>query len=267
MAGIRILLKVLSGLGALVSAAPAYAGAWTLEAGRGHAIVTATTSGASEVFDGAGRTVAAPRYRKFEFQALFEYGVADWITAIVSPGLQHIDIAAPISANRSGLGNSEFGARYRILDGGNWIFSGQSTVRVPGTFDTGNPAAVGHNRIEFDLRLLFGYSFAFGGWPAFLDLQVAQRFRLGDAPNEMRMDATLGMRPAPQWLVMAQLFNVISQGGSPPLFPSYDYHKFQLTVVYELTRQWSMHAGGFTTYHGRNALREDGLQFGAWYRF
>ena len=60
---------------------------------------------------------ATPRYNKFEFQTLFEYGVTDWFTVIVAPGLQHIDIAAPINARRTGLGYSEFGGRYRFGSG------------------------------------------------------------------------------------------------------------------------------------------------------
>jgi len=264
---VRIILRVLGGFGVALSSTQAHAGAWTLDQGRGHVVVTATASSANESFDHARKLQSTPRYNKFEFEALLEYGVTDWFTAIVSPGMQHIDIAAPVSARRTGLGYSEFGGRGRIFYGDNWVLSGQATVRVPGTFDAANPAAIGYNGFEHDFRLLYGYSFSVGGFPAFLDLQLAQRFRSGDPPNELRFDATLGVRPGPQWLVVAQLFNVISEGASPPVFPSYDYSKFQLTVVYDLTRQWSVHAGGFTTYHGRNALQENGLQIGTWYRF
>ena len=264
---VRVALGTCLGLGTVLSATDAFAGAWTLEAGTGQVLATATASRANEAFDGSHNLVATPRYNKFEFQGLFEYGVTDWLTAIVSPGLQHIDIAAPVSAHRNGLGFSEFGGRTRFLRGDNWVLSGQATVRIPGTFDTANPAAIGYNGFEYDFRVLFGYAFSIGAWPAFLDLQLGQRFRSGDPPNEVRADMTLGVRPLPQWLVLAQLLNVISEGASPPLFPSYDYSKLQISVVYDLTRQWSLQGGGFTTYHGRNALQENGVILGAWYRF
>jgi hypothetical protein len=264
---VRVALGTCLGLGTVLSATDAFAGAWTLEAGTGQVLVTATTSRANEAFDGSRQTAPTPRYNKFEFQGLFEYGVTHWFTAIVSPGLQHIDIAAPVSAQRTGLGFSEFGGRIRFLRGDNWVLSGQATVRVPGTFDTANPAAIGYNGFEYDFRVLFGYAFSIGVWPAFLDLQLGQRFRSGDPPNEVRADITLGVRPLPQWLVLAQLLNVISEGSSPPLFPSYDYSKLQISVIYDLTGQWSLQGGGFTTYHGRNALQENGVILGAWYRF
>ena len=267
MLHVRVALGTCLGLGTVLSATDAFAGAWTLEAGTGQVLATATASRANEAFDGSRNLAATPRYNKFEFQGLFEYGVTHWFTAIVSPGLQHIDIAAPVSAQRTGLGFSEFGGRARLLAGDNWVLSAQTTVRVPGTFDTANPAAIGYNGFEYDVRVLFGYAFSIGAWPAFLDLQLGQRFRSGDPPNEVRADLTLGVRPLPQWMVLAQLLNVISEGSSPPLFPSYDYSKLQISVIYDLTRQWSLQGGGFTTYHGRNALQENGVILGAWYRF
>lgn len=267
MLGIRAAAPRLLALTLGLASTEALGGAWTHEAGHGQAVISATASSAAQAFDGSRNLQSTPRYNKFEFQALFEYGITDWFTAIISPGLQHIDIAAPASAQRSGLGYTEFGGRYRFAQGQDWVFSGQATLRVPGTFDQSNPAAIGYNGIETDLRALFGYSFAIGAWPAFLDLQFAQRFRSGDPPDEFRADVTLGLRPLPQWLVLVQFFNVISEGSSPPLFPSYDYSKLQLSVVHDLNRQWALQAGGFTTYWGRNALQENGLLAGAWYKF
>ena len=72
---------------------------------------------------------------------------------------------------------------------------------------------------------------------------------------------------APRWLVLMQSFNVVSEGAGGPPFGRYDYYKFQISGVYELTRAWSVQAGIFTTYAGSNALQENGLVFGAWYRF
>jgi hypothetical protein len=257
----------LAGFGVLISSTPLHAGAWTLDQGTGQAVVTMTPSRADEIFNAARTLQPTPRYNKFEFQGLFEYGVKDWFTVILSPGLQHIDIAAPVDSKRTGLGFSEFGARVRIMRGDNWVLSAQATTRVPGTFDTGNPAAIGNNGFEQDFRLLYGYGFAIGAWPAFIDLQLGQRFKAGNRPSEVRIDGTFGLRPAERWLLLAQLFNVISEGDSPPLFPSYDYSKLQLSLVHQLTQQWALQFAGFTTFYGRNALQENGLLVGAWYRF
>jgi hypothetical protein len=255
------------GVGFAASSSAALAGAWTFDEGHGQVGVTATISSATEVFDGSRSLVSAPRYNKFEVQALFEYGVTDWFTAIVSPGLQHVDIAAPADASRTGLGYTELGGRARVMQGSNWVFSVQSTVRVPGTFDQGNPAAIGYTGFDYDVRALFGMTFTIGDWPAFLDAQLGQRYRFGGPPSELRADLTLGVRPLPRWLVLAQVFNVVAEYAAPPIFPSYDYSKLQLSVVHDLTPQWALQAEGFTTFSGRNALQENGLLAAAWYRF
>jgi hypothetical protein len=259
--------RCLFGLCLAVSPSAAFAGAWTMEAGKGQAIVTGTLSAADAAFNSSGSTQPIPRYRKFELQGLIEYGATDRLTLMAAPGLQHVDIAGPAEAQRTGLGFSEFGARYLLLQGDSWVFSGQTTLRVPGTFQKANPAAVGYTDTEADVRGLLGYSFAIGAVPAFIDLQLAQRFRFGAPPSEFRADLTFGIRPLPQWLLLAQLFNVVSEGGGEPGFVSYDYSKLQLSVVYDLNPQWSVQFGGFTTVAGHNALQEKGIILGTWYRF
>jgi hypothetical protein len=250
----------------LSAPADVLAGAWTLPQGRGQIVVTATPSRAKEGFDGDWSKVPIPRVGKFELQGLLEYGLTDAVTAMFAPGFQRIDIAAPTDAQRSGLGYTEIGARALLVSGPSWVASGQATLRIPGAFDSSNPAAIGYTDTEVDVRALFGHSFAVFGLPAFADLQVAQRFRTGGPPDEFRADLTLGIRPLPQWLLLAQSFNVFSEGAGGPPFPAYEYHKLQLSVVYDISPSWSLQFGGFTTYAGRNALQENGLLFGAWYK-
>lgn len=265
MTGCRVGWAVPLVFGALVS--PACGGAWTLDAGTGQAVVTGTLTQSDRLFDGAGNTKAIPRYDKFELQALIEYGATDRFTLMLQPMLQHVDIGAPIDAQRSGLGFSEFGGRLRLFGESSWVVSAQTTVRVPGTFDKSNPAAIGYTDPEIDVRGLLGHSFTAGAWPAFLDVQLAQRFRIGGPPDEFHADVTLGVRPAPSWMLLAQSFNVISEGAGSWGFPSYDYYKLQLSAVYALTPALSLQLGGVRTFAGRNALQESGAVLGIWYKF
>jgi protein XagA len=255
-------------LGMMAYPTASFAGAWTLDAGQSIAIVTGTLTQSDKAFDGSGNTQPIARYSKSELQALFEFGATNWLTLMLAPSLQHIDIAAPFEAKRDGLGYTDVGARMRLGGGSNWVVSGQATLRIPGTYDKSNPAAIGYTEPEVDVRALFGYGFNAGAWPAFVDVQVAQRFRFGGPPNEFRADVTLGVRPQDKWLVLLQSFNVVSEGaGSAPFVPGYSYSKLQLSAVYSLTPQLSLQLGGYTTYWGQNALQENGLVVGAWYKF
>jgi hypothetical protein len=75
------------------------------------------------------------------------------------------------------------------------------------------------------------------------------------------------MRPAPQWLVLAQQFNVISEGAGSGLFLANNYHKLQMSAVYDITPKWSLQGGAFTTFAGTNAFQENGIITSVWYRF
>lgn len=248
----------------------AWAGAWTLPDGTGQWLTTLTAATSTDYWEGPALS-ATPRYDKDDLDALIEYGVTDRLTAIVDVGLQHIGIAAPTDADRTGLDYTEFGARYAFVENQDqsWVLSGQATLRIPGTTDTSNPAAVGYTDVESDVRVLLGHSFTMAGLPAFFDLEAAERVRTAGLPSEFRLDGTLGVWVAPSWLLMAQSFNVVSQGAGNTLYTggSYDYEKLQLSAVYKLTPVWSLQAGGYTTYAGRNALAENALIFGIWRRF
>jgi hypothetical protein len=259
--GLAVLPALMAGSG------PAFAGAWTLPEGTGQIVTTFAASQATESFGGDWSLRGTPRYTKIEAEPLIEYGASDRLTIMLGPGFQHVDIATPVGASRTGLGYSEIGARYGFWQDNDWVLSGQTLLRIPGTSDRGNPAAIGYTGVEIDMRALAGKSFSVAGKPAFVDLEVAQRFRGDGAPDEFRADFTFGVRPADRWLLLLQNFNVVSEGAGPPVFPSYNYHKLQMSAVYELTPQWAVQLGGFTTFAGRNALQENGLVLGLWRKF
>ena len=263
----RVGIRCILAIGLMSTATAAFAGAWTLDAGTGELIITGTVMQANSVFNSNSKLQSIPRYGKEEAQALIEYGVTTWFTAMLQPSLQHVNIAAPFGAERGGLGYTDIGGRARIWSDDSWVVSAQATFRIPGVLDKTNPAAIGYTDPEIDIRGLVGYSFKAGTLPAFIDVEVAQRFRLGGPPDEFRTDITFGIRPVDRWLFLAQSFNVVSEGAGTWGFGSFAYHKFQLSAVYALTPTLSLQLGGYSTYWGRDALQENGLMVGAWYKF
>ena len=245
----------------------AWAGAWTLPDGTGQWLTTLTGTTATSYFTGGG-LASTPRYSKQELQMLIEYGLTDRLTAIFEPGLQSIDIASPTNANRFGLNYTEFGARYGFLESQYWVVSGQTTLRIPGTTDTSNPAAIGYTDVEADFRALLGHNFQLAGMPAFFDFELAERWRTDGYPSEFRFDGTLGVKVYPRWMLLLQSFNVVSEGSGILIFGgSYEYYKVQLSALYTLTDTWMLQFGGVSTYAGRNALQENGVVLGVWHLF
>lgn len=255
-------------IGLLAAPGSSFAAAWTFDARHGQAIVTATPSRASEAFDTSRTLSKTTRYQKIDVQTLMEYGLTNRLTLILSPGLQHVEIGTGAGSRSGDPYYVEAGARYRFVKSGNWVLSGQTTVRWAGNSGgTANATPVDDTGTEIDIRGLFGYAFSFAHRPSFIDVQVGHRFRSGNEPDEVHADVTFGIRPSPKWLLLAQSFNVISEGAGRPGFPSYDYLKFQPSVVYQLTKRAALQVGGFTTFTGRHSIQENGVVLGAWYKF
>jgi hypothetical protein len=254
-------------LGLLCLPATAWAGAWTLPEGTGQWLATFDASTSTRYFSDSG-LASTPRYSKEELQALIEYGLTDRLTGILIPGLQNIDIGSPTNAQRTGLGYTEFGARYEFFEVPTWVVSGQATLRIPGTNETSNPAAVGYTDVQADFRALVGHNFTIGDMPAFFDVEVAERVRTAGYPSEFRADGTLGVKIFPQWMLLAQSFNVVSEGGGLSLFGgAYEYYKLELSALYTVAPTWWLQFGGFTAYAGSNALQENGVIVGVWHTF
>jgi hypothetical protein len=242
----------------------AWAGAYTQPAGAGQIIATATITDSSRYFDAKGRPVSGPDYFKAEVPVLFEYGATDWLTLIASPAYLN---AATQGSSFSGLEYAEFGARVRLYSTRDSVFSLQATTRQPGPIHKADPAQAGYTDVQNDLRALYGHSFTLGGWPAFTDLQAGYRLRNGAAPDEGHFDATLGVRPAPDVMLLAQSFNVVSNGAGYAGFQETTYAKVQLSAVFDLTDKWSLQLGGITTVAGENQIIQPGAVAGLWYKF
>lgn len=246
------------------SATAAHASAWPQPAGQGQVAVTAIYSHSDDGFDSRGDSIDIDDYTKAEVYALIEYGVTDDLTLMATPSFSHVEIDG--RGDSTGAGYTEVGARYRIT-GDRTPFSLQGTVRIPGKKRSDNQAQVGATDAEFDLRGLVGSSFKLGSTEGFVDFQAGYRFRNGGPPNEFRLDATVGVRPAEKLLLMAQSFNVISDGRGTGVFGKHAYSNIYVSAAYDITPRLALQIGGIATVAGRNALKERGFLAGTWLRF
>jgi hypothetical protein len=250
---------------ALAAAAPcAEAGAWTETAGHGQLIVGATMTSGDRGFLANGRLAAAPPYRKTEIAAYAEYGLTDWLTAVVVPDFLAITAAG---AGYDGPGQSGAGIRARIWQAAATVLSIQATVYQPGPRRRRNTAQLGYADAETDWRLLVGQSFTLGRWQGFTDMELSWRTRAGAPADEVHLDMTLGIRPLPRLTAMVQAFTVVTAGPARPPFLPGRWTKLQASLVYDLTPDWSVQLGALTTVLGANALREHGFVAAVWHRF
>lgn len=243
------------------------AGAWTQKEGHGQVILQSSSTRSTHQFDDDGRPVRRPTYRKIETNLLIEYGLTDWLTAMVQPQLRKAEIGAPTNADSFGAGYTEFGGRVRLRSDDSSVLSMQMLGRLSGLNDETNPAEVGNTDPEFDIRALYGRAFMLREWNAFIDAQLGYRVRVDDPPNEFRFDLTFGVRPTPDLLLIAQSFNTISDGSARGIFDDGREHKLQLSAVWDMDESWSVQLGVAGTIDGENALRERGVLLSIWRKF
>ncbi len=247
----------------------AHAGAWTMEEGKGQAILQTSIITSSQSFGPKSDIYSSRPFEKVEVNLVFEYGARDWLTLILAPQYLHVKLGEPDRSTYSGPGYIDAGARARLWQDETRVVSAQAVVRVSGTGNSSSAAATGNEDAELDLRLLGGFSFDLFGRASYLDVQVAERLRFGDPPDEFRLDATLGVRTAPRWQLLFQSFNVISQGaGKGPYFNrSYEYYKVQMGAAWDLNPTLTLQGAMVSTVFARNAPLEHGLVMSALYRF
>jgi hypothetical protein len=240
----------------------AYADPFVQEAGQGRIIITGLHTESSKGFGNDGKIIDIPDYHQDQVYFQAEYGLTNDLTLLLTPSYQGVDVNG--TDKTTGLGYTDIGARYRIAHGDNWIISVQGLARIPGKKRADRAAQIGRTDAEYDMRAGVGYSFG----SSFISLEGGYRLRAGDPPNEFHADFTFGTQLAPRLSLMASSYNSFSDGRGVNIFnQSYRYNDVYPSLVYELTKNFSVQAGYFATISGRNALRQRGPTLGLWVKF
>ena len=125
-------------------AAPARASAFNEPAGQGIAILSATVDGGDRSFSADGyHFVRTDSYHKRELSLYIEYGVTDWLQAIVQPDLASVSLGGALPARYTGPGTSAAGAQLHLLTWGSAVMAVQGPVQVPATGRGRTPARGG----------------------------------------------------------------------------------------------------------------------------
>jgi hypothetical protein len=120
---------------------------------------------------------------------------------------------------------------------------------------------------EVDLRLLYGRGFASPLGPGWFNAEAGPRLQLGDSADEVRVDVTLGVRPAPRWLAMVQSFNTVGLRNADPGGNDFDVYKIAPSVGYELLDGVTAVLGAEREVAGRNISRGLRVRLSLWTAF
>ena len=238
---------------------PAWAGAWAMKDGEGLAIFKYEDQKADRGFDPDGvEGPVDPRHDQ-TLSLYTEYGLTDRLTLQTKVGLTR---GHDSFVGYSGRGPIELGLRYAFLRTDRSSVSLYLGAAKDGVGRNAGYAAPGEGDTDLEARLLMGSSRQWRrGAQSFAELQVARLRRSGLA-DETRIDAAVGVRPAPHWLLMAQAYG--GQADSTPVRAR--WLKQEISVTRDLGA-WSLQAGWRQTASGREIAADHGPVLAIWRRF
>jgi hypothetical protein len=233
---------------------PALAGAWTLAPGAGF-----FSAGASYYRNDPGT------FEQVSTATYLEYGLREGFT--VGGSLEGEFPMGAASGQQARGTVAAFGrARLWVGDQGDPFSLQLGTILPLGDLvDTGEAQLDGERAL--DVRALYGRGFATAWGDAFVDLQGGWRRRFDDGADELRLDLTAGVRPAPRWLVMLQSFNTIGLRNARGDGPDFDVYKLAPAVGYELFEGVTVLLGAEREIAGRNIDRGLRVRAAVWTTF
>jgi hypothetical protein len=244
--------------------------------GAGQIIATSSVSQFSKTFDAQGRLRRASTFSKLYLETHAEYGLTERVTLVGRFGQEALQPGVLDGTN--GLVSQRFveaGARVALtrfdafhigeLRLSAQVLGGWRSCGCAGAATRAGDAAQTSQGVTLDARMIAALPFALAGMESFAELQAGYRHGGGVERSELRLDATLGVRPDPRWLLLAQLFVASSRAEREA--PEAWRVKAELGVVWAVTPRWSVQAGAFTTIAGRNAAHETGAKLAVWRSF
>lgn len=235
----------------------AVAGAWPMEPGRTQAIVKYERMTADQGYDADASLAMIDPRRDESLSVFFEHGLTPRFT-----------LQGKLGATRghdrwvaySGRGPIEAGVRWTARRDPRSSLALYLGAGEAGVGRNAGYAAPGRGSLDLEARVLYGRSGVWRGRDVFVDLEAARLKRQGLA-DETRVDATLGLRPAKSWLLLAQTY----AGRADRADIDARWVKTEISVV-RAFGDWSVQAGWRDTVSGREVARDRGVVLALWRR-
>jgi hypothetical protein len=239
-----------------------------LARGTGQAITTFSAYRSSGGYDDKGNPVPGARYERLELDTYLEYGVTNAITIGAQPRYQWAWSGAGSSRQSAhGWSDIDLFVRRRMWRVGGWVSSVQALTVLPDAYDPHTSPAPGTGRRAYEARLLAGRNLGRNGW-GYVDVEAAYRLGTSGVADQIRSDATLGVRPWANWLAIAELNSTVSTTrGDGTAGAAYDLLKLRISAVRNLNQHTAIELGYWRDLAGRRVGLGDSVFLSCWLRF
>ncbi|MDC7674909.1 hypothetical protein [Asticcacaulis machinosus] len=260
----RLFYSVFAVMGLLLVPSLSVAGAWPQESGQGQIIIKLEPSTADKGFDGNGNgnTASIGKWDTRNVSVYGDYGITKRITVYAKADYQDFKTD---STSYSGLGSVEVGGRATLVKSDTTILAVGAGVEGLGKGRRNDFDQARSKGTEAEVRAYGGKSFKVAGKDAFVDVQVAKRWREKGA-DQVRVDATVGIKPDPKWLVMTQVY---AGQTDKEAWGRAKWVNAEVSLVRHLgTKQdVSVQLGARQTLSGENVPQVKALSLSIWKRF
>ncbi|MDB5456811.1 MAG: hypothetical protein JWP92_2396 [Caulobacter sp.] len=233
----------------------AVAGAWPMAPGETQTILKYERQTADQAFDPSRRRVALGARRDESLSLFVEHGLTGRLTV---QGKLGVTRGHDPAIGYDGRGPTELGLRYAVLRTDRSAVSLYAGAIEGGVGRNAGYAAPGVGGADLELRLLAGRSGAWRARPVFAELQLARLDRRG-LPDEDRLDATLGLEPRRDWLLLVQAY--AGRARTTPIQPR--WLKLEASAVRRFG-PWRLQAGWRAAVAGQESPIERGPVLGIW---
>jgi len=248
----------------------AYAAAWLQEQGKGQMIHSVYHYSADKFLDVDGNKLDQTSFFKLEDNIYIEYGLREDITLGLNPSIQMMEQGAEYTW---GLADTEIFARKKMWQNDASVFSIQPLIKIPGPYNKDRNLKLGNKQVDLELRTLFGHGFSIKDKDLFSNFELAYRYRAGEPGNQIKFDATIGLKQNDNLMFVLQSFNSLAVT-SPEVnsFNSvnstdYDLSKIQISAVSKISPDKSVQLGVFKDVWGKNTGSGGGILLSLWSSF
>lgn len=209
----------------------------------------------------------AVKQQRADAQTYVEYGLTNDATVFGQMAIERYVLGPPAPNTYTGLDYSDIGVRAKLWTSGEWVFSAETALFLPGAWNPSAPAQAGNTGGAGEARLLAGTNFNLGQWPGFIDAELGYRLRTAGPPDEWHGDVTVGLKPAPGFILMLQDFTTFSTVSTNQNFPAWRSSVIEASLVVPLADRWSLQIGFFTSILAVKTNTERGAALSVWRRF
>ncbi len=248
-------------------ASDATAGGWPQAQGHWQVIVPITSTQANARYGISGNKQSASSYKKWEVAPYVEFGLSKNLTLINEMAWTRDDTNYRGDHFTSeGMSRLKLGARLCLGDWQETTFSLQPLATIHGTTSGDNPSSPHSGDVDGEMAIVMARSAPVLGIEAFSVQEVGYTKSTGNAPDLVRADVTLGLKPYQDTMLLIKSMNTtaLSVNASGGLYQS---TKLGLSLVQNIAGNIALEAGYETVITGRETLNEKTWRVGLWLQF